>query len=60
MESKFDLDDLFNPLTSQGEGVTVFISPYLSVGAPALGKDKGLMLCLHYLNKISIFSNLLL
>ena len=37
MESKFDLDDLFNPLTSQGEGVTVFISPYLSAGTSSQG-----------------------
>ena len=33
---------LFNPLTSPGEGVTVFISPYLSAVAPALGEAKGL------------------
>ena len=33
-----------NPLTSPGEGVTVFISPYLSVGAPALGEAKGLII----------------
>ena len=32
-----------NPLASPGEGVTVFISPYLSAGAPALGEAKGLM-----------------
>ena len=32
----------FNPLTSPGEGVTVFTSPYLSAGAPALGEAKGL------------------
>ena len=31
-----------NPLTSPGEGVTVFTSPYLSAGAPALGEAKGL------------------
>ena len=30
-----------NPLTSPGEGVTVFTSPYLSAGAPALGEAKG-------------------
>ena len=33
-----------SPLTSTGEGVTVFISPYLSAGAPALGEAKGLIL----------------
>ena len=32
-----------NPLTSPGEGVTVFTSPYLSAGAPALGEAKGLI-----------------
>ena len=31
-----------NPLTSTREGVTVFTSPYLSAGAPALGEAKGL------------------
>ena len=31
-----------NPLTSPGEGVTVFTPPYLSAGAPALGEAKGL------------------
>ena len=36
---------LINPLTSPGEGVTVFTSPYLSAGAPALGEAKGLMTC---------------
>ena len=35
---------LLNPLTSPGEGVTVFTSPYLSAGAPALGEVKGLMI----------------
>ena len=34
-----------NPLTSPGEGVTVFTSPYLSAGAPALGEAKGLKKC---------------
>ena len=33
-----------NPLTSPGEGVTVFTSPYLSAGAPALGEAKGLII----------------
>ena len=32
-----------NPLTSLGEGVTVFTSPYLSAEAPALVEAKGLM-----------------
>ena len=32
-----------NPLTSPGEGVTVFTYPYLSAGAPALGEAKGLI-----------------
>ena len=35
--------DLFNTLTSPGEGVTIFTSPYLSAGTPALGEAKGLM-----------------
>ena len=35
-----------SPLTSPGEGVTVFTSPYLSAGASALGKVKGLIF--HY------------
>ena len=34
---------IINPLTSPREGVIVFKSPYLSVGAPALGEAKGLM-----------------
>ena len=33
----------FNPLTSPGEAVIVFTSPYLSAGAPALGEAKGLI-----------------
>ena len=32
-----------NPLTSPGEGVTVFTYPYLSAGAPAFGEAKGLI-----------------
>ena len=32
-----------NPLTSPGEGVTVFTSPNLSAGASSLGEAKGLM-----------------
>ena len=35
---------IFNPLTSPGEGVTVFTSPYLSAVAPALGEAKGLII----------------
>ena len=34
---------LINPLTWPGEGVCVFTYPYLSAGAPALGKAKGLI-----------------
>ena len=32
------------PLTSPGEMVSVFASPYLSAGAPALGEAKGLII----------------
>ena len=32
-----------NLLTSPGEGITVFTSPYLSAGASALGEAKGLI-----------------
>ena len=32
-----------NPLTSPGEGVTVFTSPYLSAGFLASGEAKGLI-----------------
>ena len=32
-----------NPLTSPGEVVSVFTSPYLSAGTPALGEAKGLI-----------------
>ena len=38
------INNLFNPLTSPGEGVTLFTSPYLSAGAPALGEAKGLII----------------
>ena len=39
-----DLNFLFvNPLTSPGEVASVFTSPYLSAGAPALGEAKGLI-----------------
>ena len=38
------IDAFINPLTSPGEGFTVFTSPYLSAGAPALGEAKGLIL----------------
>ena len=34
---------LINPLTSPGEGVTAFTSPYLSAGAPEEGEVKGLI-----------------
>ena len=32
-----------NPLTSPGEGASVFTSPYLSAGAPAPIEAKGLI-----------------
>ena len=32
-----------NPLTSPGEGVTVFTYQYLSAGAPSQGEAKGLI-----------------
>ena len=35
--------NLINPLTSPGEGVTVFTSPYLSAWAPSVGEAKGLI-----------------
>ena len=34
---------IINPLTSPGEVVSVYTSPYLSAGAPALGEAKGLI-----------------
>ena len=39
--------NIINPLTSPGEGVSVFTSPYLSAGAPALGEAKGLIFICH-------------
>ena len=36
-------DNNINPLTSPGEEVSVFTSPYLSAGTPALGEAKGLI-----------------
>ena len=36
-------NNVINPLTQPGEGVTVFTSPYLSAEAPALGEAKGLI-----------------
>ena len=47
---------IFNPLASQGEGVTVFTSPYLSAGAPALGEAKGLMDACFYEYKYTLIS----
>ena len=35
---------IINPLTSPGEVISIFTSPYLSRGAPALGEAKGLMM----------------
>ena len=34
---------IINPLASLGEGVSVFTSPYLSIGVPAQGEAKGLI-----------------
>ena len=59
---------LINPLTSPGEGVTVFSSPYLSAGAPALGEAKGLIPPFKFLKKNcfskgdyrEVYSNLIL
>ena len=42
----------FNPLASLGEVVSVFTSPYLSVGAPAQGEAKGLMI--HLILKLKV------
>ena len=36
--------EFINPLTSPGEEVSVFTSPYLSAGAPSLGEAKGLII----------------
>ena len=46
------IKDNINPLTSSGEGVTVFTSPYLSAGAPALGEAKGLIIIKSIINII--------
>ena len=49
---------LINPLTSQGEVVTVFTYPLLGVGAPALGEAKGLMrkkIIIYYIYKNFLF-----
>ena len=42
--SKITDEETINPLTSPGEVVTLFTYLYLSAGAPAEGKVKGLML----------------
>ena len=42
-EQKNRIRYFINPLTSPGEEVSVFTSPYLSAGAPALGEAKGLI-----------------
>ena len=47
------------PLTSPGEGVSVFTSPYLSAGAPALGEAKGLI-CIDIPNRCKKIKYLLL
>ena len=49
------LQSIINPLTSPGEVVTVFTYPYLSAGAPALGKVKGLMIYFLFLVIFLIF-----
>ena len=46
------LSNIFNPLTSPGEGHTIFTYPYLSVGAPAQGEAKGLII-FNYFNLFS-------
>ena len=43
MENSNEIGDIINPLTSPGEGVSVFTSPYLSAWAPELGEAKGLI-----------------
>ena len=43
-------------MASPGEVVTVFTSPYLSAGAPALGEAKGLIQNI-YINFINILYN---
>ena len=40
---KHFLKNHINPLSSLGEGISVFTSPYLSAGAPALDEAKGLI-----------------
>ena len=49
--TKYRPIDLINPLTSPGEGVTVFTSPYLSAGAPALCEAKGLIILIMIFTK---------
>ena len=49
---KLPIKDFINPLTSPGEGVTVFTYPYLSEGAPVLGEAKGLIRLLWKMKKI--------
>ena len=44
ISKKYFIDkNLINPLTSPGEGITVFTYPYLSTGAPTQGEVKGLI-----------------
>ena len=40
-----------NPLSSLGEGVSIFTSPYLSAMAPAQGEEKGLIYLLFYIKQ---------
>ena len=49
---KLPIKDFINPLTSSGEGVTVFTYPYLSEGVPALGEAKRLIKLLWKMKKI--------
>ena len=50
------LKEFINPLTSTGEGDTVFTSPYLSAGAPEQGEAKGLNnICISYITAQYLF-----
>ena len=40
---KHFLKNPINPLSSLGEGMSVFTSPYLSAGVPELGEAKGII-----------------
>ena len=47
-----------NPLTSPGEGVSVFTYLYLSAGAPAQGEAKGLIIDKDKNNKIEYYKKM--